>query len=375
MVCDDLSDWGSIAQVQWRHFNRPKDAYSLRVVRTWELEVPRTVRDAFVPGTSEHGPFRNSLRRLIFRPVLYPNDHPRDWSLKDGGGITLRVGDVAAKGHSHRLCLSLAGPLADLTFAGICTQALALARCHAPSAVNQLFPDFPPSHFIQNLCTDCVVVESGFQLSASGFDHVSSLLRSWAPRILFVRDQGGGDNHVEHDLRAALRFLGQASDALSINARPGELCAGRLYTSMELFSWLRLSSLLRDRSRLDIILRRAMACVFSGSLLQQLDTFLAANQNVIPDKATLSRARLTLDISIMVNRRAIVDGPAMFRVGWIDSSPILGYDLLMSRCLEILLTDLVECFGHVNLLIRDQVPAPLPSPDEHVQLSVASCVS
>ena len=156
----------------------------------------------------------------------------------------------------------------------------------------------------------------------------------------------------------ALRWLLQASDALSINARPGQVCGGRFYTSMTLFNWLRLSSLARDRSRLDILLRRAIAVVFSGTMVQQLDTFLANNEKVVPNKSVLSRARLTLDIAFMIHRRAVVDGPAMFRVGWIDSSPILGYDLMMSRCLEISLTDLVECFRRVTLLIRDEVLAP-----------------
>lgn len=118
-VCDELNDWGGVAQMQWRHFNRPKDAYSLRVVRAWEVEEPRIVREAFAPGTAECGPCRNSLCRLIFRPLMYPDDHPRDWLVKGVGSAALRVGDIAARGHSHRMCVSSAGPIVDMTFAGI----------------------------------------------------------------------------------------------------------------------------------------------------------------------------------------------------------------------------------------------------------------
>lgn len=238
---------------------------------------------------------------------------------------------IATRGHTHRLCVVLPEPIAHLTLTGKCVQIMTLARCHSKNPRNRVLQGFPPDRYLQNLRTDAVVIDSGFQLRACDFDNLSSMLRSWAPAIMSIPDHGGGDNHVEHDLRQALRWLASASDALSIGARPGMQYSGRLYTNMELIDWLRLSSMLRDQSRLDVVLRRAMAVVFSGSLVQQLDDCLGNRRTACPHKSTISRMRLTLDMAFMLHRRAVVEGPPMFRAGWIDSSPILGYDLLMSR--------------------------------------------
>lgn len=352
-VHDDLSDWDEAARIQWRHLRRAGDAYSFHVRQVWQLEVPCLLSTVYKAGTDEPMPMQLAARNLVCRPVLH---HPRDWATHGGQ----RVGDLVGSGHC-RLCLVLPEPTVALVASGVWQQVVTLARAHLRHARsrrrfhNRLLPKYPPSQQLRDLRTDMVPIDSEFQLSAAGLQNISQLLQSWAPRILAVQGQEGGDWRVEQDLRGALQWLTSASDALSVAAYEGDLqCSGRFYSSMQLFNCLRLCSMLRNQSRMDIVLRRAMSVVFSGSMLQQLDVYLAQNKHVAPRKSSIARHRLTLDLAFMLLRRVVVDDPAMVRVGWIDSSPILGYDLLMSRCLEVRQNKLLECFDCVTELTRDE---------------------
>ena len=72
-----------------------------------------------------------------------------------------------------------------------------------------------------------------------------------------------------------------------------------------------------------------------------------------PDPGAISRSRISLDAAIMQSCRNRNERGGMIRVGWIGSSPLLGYKLLVSRTPAMKETDLSSCFEIVTLLITD----------------------
>ena len=247
--------------VQWRHFERPRDAYTVRVDRIWELSEPRRVDMLHTTGRRRQGagtrPVALGVRSLVCRPALFPDDHdhPREWRLRNG----CTVQDIVGRGHTHRLCICVAQPVATLVMASAWTQIVTLARTHVPRGDararaadfhSKIWKSFPPDEVLRSLNTEPVAINNAFTLRAESFHELSMLLRSWAPRVLAIRDEDGGENNAELALRESLRWLQSAGDALSIASRHADLrCTGRFYTSMQLFGWLRLCSMLRDQSR------------------------------------------------------------------------------------------------------------------------------
>ena len=227
------------------------------------------------------------------------------------------VQSIVASGHSTRLCVMLPEPTVRLAIAGRWEQVVTLARTHVchlfkrKGAAFQLQPrdpihsrmwhHFPTRSGLAALSYGPKAIDSEFQLRASDMGNLARLLRRWAPAIVDLPD-AGGEREAEQDLRKALRWLDAARDAVSLTS-PDALRTGRFFDSMQLFQCLRCCELLRNQSRLEVVLRRAIACVFSGSLVSQLDEYLARCGNVVPSPSAISRHRFTLDLAIMMHRR------------------------------------------------------------------------
>ena len=82
---DELRDWDRGGELQWLYLSRRQDAYSMRVRAVWELVDPRTIEQAYKPGTRQLVKAKVSADCLIFRPLLVHEDHPKDWELRSGG--------------------------------------------------------------------------------------------------------------------------------------------------------------------------------------------------------------------------------------------------------------------------------------------------
>lgn len=100
------------------------------------------------------------------------------------------------------------------------------------------------------------------------------------------------------------------------------------------------------------LVREAVGATLSRSSSSSvLDLVLEKYQNTpLPSRTTIGRHRLTLDVALLLvtqrRRRAAI------RVGWADSSPLFGYNYLMTEHHYVMAEDLELVFKAVNELAK-----------------------
>ena len=140
------------------------------------------------------------------------------------------------------------------------------------------------------------------------------------------------DDYTDHQLRDMVRLLERAGESFacrhqSLTGRAANIFySGRMQDTKELFGAFRFCNLLRSQGNFEKSLKGAASILFGGALMHQVDDMFQDTQlHIGKTKSTISRARLSIDAAIMITERAANDDCRYFRVGWTDSSPILGY--------------------------------------------------
>lgn len=280
-----------------------------------------------------------------------------------------------------QLCVLLAEPLAELVLAGQWKTVMMLGRFHRKAA--SFLRGWPGTAWL--------AANSGKHLASGDGRHeqptsrgdvqlFAEALREWLPRI-----QAGASDDDERDydeavLSRLLRFL----DGLSLELapgrsegighfRPGPGQGGLKYHALRILHAMRLMHAARRRlptqqlidSMVNIIvpgsLRAAVRSVHVGDIsgggaVNELEAANAVPRGLnqqIPSSFLMSRYQLAMDCAYMLWWRGHLSSEPAAEYFKVDSSPQVGYDLMMSQVARVFHRDLLEVSRAVDRLALD----------------------
>ena len=263
-----------------------------------------------------------------------------------------------------------------------------LSRLAAPPVARlalRLFGSWPPMPLQSR--RDLVGIPSEEQdaqlYQPDRFVGLADSIRRWAPLIL---DSQGACDHDRVDaqflLETQVSWLEHMALSLShsTTTHSSRGCNGYRYKSDALIRTLLVADTTRDSGQLMTTVRSALAVLFPG-MAAHVDRMCQQDLIHIPTKSSLSKARLYLDVALMLFARAEFTAsqprtwPSEFscssnyshlqlalsgscRYLWADSSPQGGTDWLISQVSTVAAGTVIETSNSLNRLIAsDQASA------------------
>lgn len=170
-------------------------------------------------------------------------------------------------------------------------------------------------------------------------------IRRWVPAIL----REGMDRHdqeqVNQDtfhLRDSLALLDSLGHHMAANQRVHETYQSATYDGLHLLSCMRLMMEVRHRSKLPVVIERALdvACpAIANSIRKEL-----AIAKGVPNASTLSRNQMFLDAALLCMQRDIFRARPHLYYIMADSSPQCSYNFFLSHMLTIAEEDILIVF-------------------------------
>ena len=126
-----------------------------------------------------------------------------------------------------------------------------------------------------------------------------------------------------------------------------------VYSAPIMAEVVRMSLLVRGHN-FDFVIRRAMSMSLLPGVASAVEQFLNNSAKpILHGKSTIHRARLSLDVALMLTiRRAVASMPRVVRFGWADSSPQHQRDWLLSAHDWIKWEDLPKVAEAANGLVK-----------------------
>ena len=186
-------------------------------------------------------------------------------------------------------------------------------------------------------------------LTVRKFEDLVCRLRSWAPAIM----SGPAGDEELLAMEDAISFFESVAGSLRGDNRWVD---GRaMYTSAMLLDTIRLARHTRG-APLEAVLKRAVSVAFPLMLNAAVEQMFAERSHVVPSKSTQHKARLCLDVSLMLlQQRRSSQCVNILRFAWADASPQKGRGWLLCSYDYIRQDDLIKTFVAVNAFIEQKL--------------------
>ena len=199
---------------------------------------------------------------------------------------------------------------------------------------------------------NCAPQAADGSLSQTKVLELVKTLQSWAPVLLQDSDEGQEGHERKLELLGAVRWLLNVRAAL-----PGDSdvlpCRGVVYDSMFLVRCLLMSRLMPAYVSWKEVCVHSLKLLFPDLLKDSLKHLLES-KHLFPGEGSKHKMRLVLDVALLLWKRKKEEQEGPFvRFAGADSSPQHGNNWLLSSCISVRQSKMLEVFRCLQRMIHD----------------------
>ena len=353
---DDLETFSWETQLFRDYLKRPRDMFDMTVVALDFFETPLKVANVWTSGRDGDDTLKWASKSgrggtsLCSAPVIVWSDIVNNL-LRSGQ----TVGDFAQAHGQHGLeairipSIKIPDFIATLVHNGSWTHLIGMRRWQAFEPLLPASWKLSRHERLPESLHESPHDRDDLDISQARFKQAAQRIREWAPMIL--ESPNGEDHRIP--IYQEIQFLEGCAEVFSPDPEPPP-DHGFMFAAAVMLEVIRMSLHVRGHNFL-FVAQRAMNIAFKPALALGLQAILRAGKRLIPSKPSLHRARLSLDVALMVaHRRWVATAPRVFRFGWADSSPQHQRDWLLCSHDWIYEHDLEAAAAAVDALVAER---------------------